>query len=158
MVVGKEKKRRCSMCGSVKHDIRTCPKKEEPAAEAKKKRCCSHCGSEDHDVRSCTRKKVDDGDLIPIKDFVLRAIKKLRRRPTDDGIHVVFSDFNEAFRSYYPGLNPVEETKRLADEEVITLFPAKGGAIIKPFDGKKKKKRESQSNPGREVLKKLGLA
>ncbi len=46
------------------------------------------------------------------EEFVLQAIKKLRKEPFR-GIHSVYSGFNEAFRKYF-GTNPVEATSRLA--------------------------------------------
>jgi len=48
------------------------------------------------------------------EEFVLQAIKKLRKEPYR-GIHGVYSGFNEAFRKYF-GANPVEVTSRLAAE------------------------------------------
>ena len=49
------------------------------------------------------------------EEFVLQAIKKLRKEPFR-GIHSVYSGFNEAFRKYF-GTNPVEVTSRLAGRE-----------------------------------------
>jgi hypothetical protein len=46
------------------------------------------------------------------EEFVLQAIKKLRKEPFR-GIHSVYSGFNEAFRKYF-GTNPVEVTSGLA--------------------------------------------
>lgn len=62
------------------------------------------------------------------EEFVLQAIKKLRKDPFR-GIHSVYSGFNEAFRKYF-GTNPVEATSRLAAEEKIETRPFKGGAML----------------------------
>jgi hypothetical protein len=62
------------------------------------------------------------------EDFVLQAIKKLRKEPFR-GIHSVYSGFNEAFRKYF-STNPVEVTSRLAGEGKIETRPFKGGAML----------------------------
>jgi hypothetical protein len=62
------------------------------------------------------------------EEFVLQAIKKLRKEPFR-GIHSVYSGFNEAFRRYF-GTNPVEITSRLAAEGKIETRPFKGGAML----------------------------
>jgi len=62
------------------------------------------------------------------EEFVLQAIKKLRKDPFR-GIHSVYSGFNEAFRKYF-GSNPVEATSKLASEGKIETRPFKGGAML----------------------------
>jgi uncharacterized alkaline shock family protein YloU len=62
------------------------------------------------------------------EEFVLQAIKKLRKEPYR-GIHSVYSGFNEAFRKYFE-TNPVEATSRLAAEGKIEIRPFKGGAML----------------------------
>jgi hypothetical protein len=62
------------------------------------------------------------------EEFVLQAIKKLRKEPYR-GIHSVYSGFNEAFRKYF-GSNPVEVTSRLAAEGKIETRPFKGGVML----------------------------
>lgn len=62
------------------------------------------------------------------EEFVLQAIKKLRKEPYR-GIHGVYSGFNEAFRKYF-GANPVEVTSRLAAEGKIETRPFKGGVML----------------------------
>ena len=61
-------------------------------------------------------------------DFVVKAIKKLRKPPYK-GIHTVYSGFNQAFKDYF-GTNPVETTQRLAKEGKITIRPVKGGVML----------------------------
>lgn len=91
-------------------------------------------------------------------EFVVKAIEVLRadNKPdkngkTSKGIHVVFSGFNAAIRSYY-GLNTKEEvrawTDKLVADKVITSHPCFRGAMIYlPGD--------EDSEP---VLAKMGLA
>lgn len=62
------------------------------------------------------------------EEFVLQAIKKLRKEPFR-GIHSVYSGFNEAFRKYF-GTNPVEATSRLAAEGKIETRLFKGGVMF----------------------------
>ena len=70
------------------------------------------------------------------REFVERAIKALKK-PNYNGIHVVYSGFNQAFREYF-GEDPRSHVDQLAKEGVITLRPAKGGALIALADGEKK--------------------
>ncbi|MCJ7786488.1 MAG: hypothetical protein MUP41_21375 [Desulfobacterales bacterium] len=62
------------------------------------------------------------------EEFVLQAIKRLRKEPFR-GIHSVYSGFNEAFRKYF-GTNPVEVTSRLAAEGKMEIRPFKGGVML----------------------------
>ena len=62
------------------------------------------------------------------EEFVLQAIKKLRKEPFR-GIHSVYSGFNEAFRKYF-GTNPVEVTTKLAAEGKIETRLFKGGVML----------------------------
>jgi len=62
------------------------------------------------------------------EEFVVRAIKKLRKPPYK-GIHSVYSGFNQAFKDYF-GTNPVETTQRLAQEKKIVTRPVKGGVML----------------------------
>jgi len=62
------------------------------------------------------------------EEFVVQAIKKLRKEPYR-GIHSVFSGFNEAFRKYFQ-TNPVEATSKLAAEGRIETRPFKGGVML----------------------------
>jgi hypothetical protein len=61
-------------------------------------------------------------------DFVVKAIKKLRKPPYK-GIHTVYSGFNQAFKEYF-GTNPVATTQRLAKEGKLTIRPVKGGVML----------------------------
>jgi hypothetical protein len=67
------------------------------------------------------------------------------------GIHSVYSGFNEAFRKYYDGINPIEKTNQLATEKKITIIPVRGGVMLYlPEDAPKRSKAD-------QALKKMGL-
>jgi len=61
-------------------------------------------------------------------EFVVRAIKKLRKPPYK-GIHSVYSGFNRAFRDYFQK-DPIETTIKLAEGGKIVTRPVKGGVMI----------------------------
>ena len=89
-------------------------------------------------------------EKLSYEEFVRQAILKLR---TGDykGIHSVYSGFNEAFRKYYDGANPIEITIRLAQEKKIVIRPIKGGVLLYlPEDVPQNAKAE-------QALKKMGL-
>jgi len=62
------------------------------------------------------------------EEFVYRAIKRLRKPPYR-GIHSVYSGFNQAFKEHF-GKNPVEVTKRMAEEGKIVTRPVRGGVML----------------------------
>ena len=84
------------------------------------------------------------------EEFVKKAIVNLRK-PGYKGIHTVFSGFNEAFKRYFEGENPVEVTQKLAEEGKIVLRPVKGGVMI--YLPEEAPTRTS----GDDALKKMGL-
>jgi hypothetical protein len=65
---------------------------------------------------------------ISEEEFVLRAIKRLRKPPYR-GIHSVYSGFNQAFKEHF-GKNPVDVTKRMAEEGKIVTRPVRGGVML----------------------------
>jgi hypothetical protein len=65
---------------------------------------------------------------MPEEECVIRAIKKLTKPPYK-GIQSVYSGFNQAFREYF-NKDPVEFTKRLAQEGKIVSRLVKGGATL----------------------------
>jgi hypothetical protein len=71
---------------------------------------------------------MEEGKKLTEEEFVIQAIKKLRKEPYR-GIHSVYSGFNEAFRKYF-GTNPVEATTKLAAEGKIETRPLKGGMML----------------------------
>ena len=66
---------------------------------------------------------------LSYKEFVEKAITTLRK---DDykGIHTVYSGFNEAFKGYYPGENPVDVTNKMAEAGEVVIRPVKGGVML----------------------------
>ena len=61
-------------------------------------------------------------------EFFVNAIKRLSKPPYK-GIHSVYSGFNQAFREYF-NKDPVEVTKKLAQEGKIVSRPVRGGATL----------------------------
>ena len=85
------------------------------------------------------------------EEFVKKAIVSLRKEGYK-GIHTVYSGFNNAFKKYFEGENPVEVTNKLAQEGKIVIRPVKGGVMLYlPEDA------PSGKNMGDEALKKMGL-
>ena len=85
------------------------------------------------------------------EEFVRLAVEKLRTG-NYKGIHTVYSGFNEAFKAYFVGEDPVAATTGLQKEGKISILPVKGGVMIYlPGDAPAKASR------GDEALKKMGL-
>ncbi|MGQ9672039.1 MAG: hypothetical protein ACUVV5_02760 [Candidatus Aminicenantales bacterium] len=85
------------------------------------------------------------------EEFVKKAILSLRTEPFK-GIHSVYSGFNEAFKKYFDGEDPVKVTTRMAAEGKIAIRPVRGGVILYlPGDA-------PQTSRADEALKKIGLA
>ncbi len=63
------------------------------------------------------------------EEFVKKAIVSLRKEGFK-GIHTVYSGFNDAFKKYYEGENPIDATNRLGKDGKIVLRPAKGGLML----------------------------
>ena len=62
------------------------------------------------------------------KEFVECSIKALREPPYK-GIHVVYSNFNNAFRQYYDE-DPRPIIDKMVEDGFLVSRPARGGAII----------------------------
>lgn len=85
------------------------------------------------------------------EEFVKKAIVSLRKEGYK-GIHTVFSGFNEAFKKYFNGENPVEITNRLSSEGKIIIRPVKGGVMLYlPEDA------PAAKSSADDTLKKMGL-
>lgn len=82
---------------------------------------------------------------------MLRAIETLRDPERSRGIHTVYSGFNNAFREYFPGLDPVEVTTQLAEEGKLVIQFRRGGAMIY------KAAEAPQDRNSRSTLRKMGL-
>lgn len=74
------------------------------------------------------RKSAVSNDKLPYREFVERSIKALRQPPYK-GIHVVYTNFNNAFRQYYEE-DPRPIIDKMVAEGFLVSRPAKGGAII----------------------------
>jgi len=85
------------------------------------------------------------------EEFVKKAIVSLRKEGYK-GIHSVYSGFNEAFKKYFGGENPVEVTNRLAQEGRIVLRPVKGGVMLYLPE-----ETVGVRDSGDEALRKMGL-
>jgi hypothetical protein len=84
------------------------------------------------------------------EEFVKLAIARLRLE-NYKGIHSIYSGFNEAFKSYFDGANPIDATGELAKQGKIKLRPVKGGVMLYlPGDG-------PEMSRGDMALKKMGL-
>ncbi len=85
------------------------------------------------------------------EEFIKKAIVSLRKEGYK-GIHTVYSGFNNAYKKYYEGQNPIDATNKLAGEGKIILRPVKGGVMLYlPEDAPQTK------DVGDEALKKMGL-
>jgi hypothetical protein len=85
------------------------------------------------------------------EEFVRKAIVSLRKEGYK-GIHTVYSGFNDAFKKYFDGENPIEATNRLTQEGKIVIRPVKGGVMLYlPEDA------PSAKNTANEALKKMGI-
>ena len=83
--------------------------------------------------------------------FIRKAIVSLRK-DSFKGIHTVYSGFNEAFKKYFPGEDPVETTNALAANGKLTIRPVKGGVMIYlPED------HPGADSAADKALKKMGL-
>lgn len=65
---------------------------------------------------------------MPYRDFIEKAIRSLREPPYK-GIHVVYSNFNNAFRQYYDE-EPRAHIDRLVAEGFLLSRVVRGGIII----------------------------
>ncbi len=62
------------------------------------------------------------------EEFILRAIKRLRKPPYR-GIHSVYSGLNQAFKEHF-AKNAIEVTTRMAQEGKIVTRPVRGGVML----------------------------
>lgn len=85
------------------------------------------------------------------EEFVRKAVVSLRKEGYK-GIHTVYSGFNDAFKKYFHGENPVEATNKLAAEGKIVIRPVKGGVMLYLPE-----EAPASSRDADEALKKMGL-
>jgi hypothetical protein len=85
------------------------------------------------------------------EEFIKKAIVSLRKEGYK-GIHSVYSGFNNAFKKYFEGENPVEVTNKLAKEGKIVVRPVRGGVMLYlPEDA------PASRDAADEALKKMGI-
>jgi hypothetical protein len=85
------------------------------------------------------------------EEFISKAIVSLRKEGYK-GIHTVYSGFNNAFKKYFEGDNPVDATNAMAKNDKVIIRPVKGGVMLYlPED------ITPQKDIGDEALKKMGL-
>jgi hypothetical protein len=90
-------------------------------------------------------------EKLSYEEFVKKAIVSLRKEGYK-GIHSVYSGFNNAFKKYFDGENPVEVTNKLAHEGKVIVRPVKGGVMLYlPEEAPLTK------DTAAEALKKMGL-
>lgn len=90
-------------------------------------------------------------ERLTYEEFVKKAIVSLRTEGYK-GIHSVYSGFNNAFKEYFNGDDPVEVTNRLAKEGKIGLRPVRGGVMLYLPEDMPKPGPSADS-----VLRKMGL-
>lgn len=68
--------------------------------------------------------------------FIVLAYDTLRGAKSNgdryESLHTVWNGFNQAFRRVFPGVDPIAYTRYLADEGLVQLGIARGGAFLKP--------------------------
>lgn len=85
------------------------------------------------------------------EEFVKKAIASLRKEGYK-GIHSVYSGFNEAFKKYFDGENPVDATNKLAQDGKIVIRPVKGGVMLYLPE-----EAPATKSTADEALKKMGI-
>lgn len=68
-------------------------------------------------------------DILNHEEFIRLAVVRLRNA-NFKGIHSVYSGFNEAFRKYFEGADPVKVTTELAGAGRLVIRPAKNGVML----------------------------
>ena len=68
-------------------------------------------------------------DKLGYVEFIKKAILRLRKEGFT-GLHTVDSGFNEEFKEYYDGEDPVKVTTQLSQEGKIVIKPVKGDVML----------------------------
>jgi hypothetical protein len=85
------------------------------------------------------------------EEFIKKAIVSLRKEGYK-GIHTVYSGFNEAFKKYFDGEDPIGVTTGLAKKGKIIIRPVRGGVMLYlPEDS------PAQGQTADDALNKMGL-
>ncbi|HWR89558.1 MAG TPA: hypothetical protein VN260_04830 [Dissulfurispiraceae bacterium] len=90
-------------------------------------------------------------EKLSYEEFVKKAIVSLRKEGYK-GIHTVYSGFNEAFKRYFDGEDPVKVTTQLSQEGKIVIRPVRGGVMLYLTEDAPTVKSQAD-----EALKKMGL-
>ncbi len=90
-------------------------------------------------------------EKLSYEEFVKKAIVSLRKEGYK-GIHTVYSGFNEAFKRYFEGEDPVKITTQLSQEGKIVIRPVRGGVMLYLIEDAPTVKSQAD-----EALKKMGL-
>lgn len=90
-------------------------------------------------------------EKLSYEEFVKKAIVSLRKDGYK-GIHTVYSGFNEAFKRYFEGEDPVKITTKLSQEGKIVIRPVRGGVMLYLTEDAPTVKSQAD-----EALKKMGL-
>lgn len=85
-------------------------------------------------------------------EFVIRAITTLRKPPYR-GIHAVYSHFNDCYRAYFFGEDPIPQVDRMVAEGKIQARKAKGGKSLY-LPGEMQEPRQVKTN---RALARMGL-
>jgi len=90
-------------------------------------------------------------EKLSFEEFVKKAIVSLRKDGYK-GIHTVYSGFNDAFKKYFEGEDPIKTTTQLAADGKIVIRPVKGGVMLYlPEEAPASRAR------GEDALEKMGL-
>lgn len=89
-------------------------------------------------------------DILNHEEFIRLAIVRLRNA-NFKGIHSVYSGFNEAFRRYFEGADPVKVTTEFAGAGRLVIRPAKNGVMLYLSED------APQGDRAERALKKMGL-
>ncbi len=84
-------------------------------------------------------------------EFIKKAVVSLRKDGYK-GIHTVYSGFNNAFKKYFDGADPITATNKMAGESKIVIRPVKGGVMLYLPE-----EAPASKDLGDEALKKMGL-
>jgi hypothetical protein len=68
-------------------------------------------------------------DILNHEEFIRLAVVRLRTA-NFKGIHSVYSGFNEAFKKYFEGADPVKVTTEFAGAGKLFIRPAKNGVML----------------------------
>lgn len=89
-------------------------------------------------------------DALSPEEFIRLAVVRLRTA-NFKGIHSVYSGFNEAFRKYFQGADPIKATTDFAEAGRLVIRPAKNGVMLYLPE------EAPQGDRGERALKKMGL-